>query len=325
MKRLIILIFLLYCTLLYSNDAYIRTAGGAIQPFSESKSENISMTSEVITITLLEDHYHIDVYFDFYNNGITETIKVGFPEWRHLQPTDDKFSNFYTTVNGLPVDFIREKPFKPDILGDHIVVTQWYTREIIFPEKQVTKTSVSYDAPYGVYGIEESVDYLFGTANSWNGSIGTFTVNVINHSDYWFEYIKIGALKDYEVHITEFGYTVTLENVLPQNDSCIFIVVNRVPYVLVSLRRINFERNWYLNKQIINEDDIKLYTKQQLRILRNLIFAGHGHIFESPDLNEWLSKYAADWYKPLKKVDISELSEIEIKNLEIIQNEEKKR
>ena len=36
--------------------------------------------------------------------------------------------------------------------------------------------------------------------------------------------------------------------------------------------------------------------KDQYRYLRNLIYARHGYIFKSADLNEYFSKF--NWYKP---------------------------
>jgi len=41
------------------------------------------------------------------------------------------------------------------------------------------------------------------------------------------------------------------------------------------------------------------YSKNDLRMIRNHIFARYGYIFKSKDLNDYFSKYS--WYKPMNK------------------------
>lgn len=54
----------------------------------------------------------------------------------------------------------------------------------------------------------------------------------------------------------------------------------------------------------------------ELRILRNMIYARHGHSFESADLKKIFSKYT--WYKPHRKINESEFSKNEKDLLERI-------
>ncbi|MBA2133687.1 YARHG domain-containing protein [Hydrogenispora sp. UU3] len=55
--------------------------------------------------------------------------------------------------------------------------------------------------------------------------------------------------------------------------------------------------------------------------MRNAIYAKHGHIFASEELTEYFSRF--DWYKPTKTVSYADLSEVERKNIEMIQKFEK--
>lgn len=54
----------------------------------------------------------------------------------------------------------------------------------------------------------------------------------------------------------------------------------------------------------------------ELRILRNMIYAKHGHLFKSADLTNFFSKF--EWYRPHRKVNESEFSKNEKKLLERI-------
>ena len=45
-----------------------------------------------------------------------------------------------------------------------------------------------------------------------------------------------------------------------------------------------------------NLDEEKIFSKEDLRILRNTIYARYGYKFRSKDLNELFSK--TDWYSP---------------------------
>ena len=52
-------------------------------------------------------------------------------------------------------------------------------------------------------------------------------------------------------------------------------------------------------------------NNSELRLLRNMAYAKYGHIFNSEDLTKFYSQFG--WYKPVKKVSDSELSEKELK------------
>ncbi len=63
--------------------------------------------------------------------------------------------------------------------------------------------------------------------------------------------------------------------------------------------------------------ELQNYSKKELKIMRNEIFARHGHIFIAGSA---MDKYfsAKNWYKRRKKVNFNELTEIEKHNIEII-------
>jgi hypothetical protein len=68
----------------------------------------------------------------------------------------------------------------------------------------------------------------------------------------------------------------------------------------------------------LTESDLQGMSKQELRILRNEIYARHGRKFKSEDLQVYFS--AQSWYQPL--YDEVQLNSIEKKNVEFIQKHE---
>jgi len=49
-------------------------------------------------------------------------------------------------------------------------------------------------------------------------------------------------------------------------------------------------------ERIFSDFNLSVLDKNDLRILRNMIFAQHGYIFKSKDLLDWFSQF--DWYEP---------------------------
>lgn len=73
--------------------------------------------------------------------------------------------------------------------------------------------------------------------------------------------------------------------------------------------------DWVCNTRL-TEADIRDLPKSELRILRNTIYARHGHIFKSADLRNHFSQF--DWYVPTVSV-VTDLSPIEQHNVALIQ------
>jgi hypothetical protein len=97
---------------------------------------------------------------------------------------------------------------------------------------------------------------------------------------------------------------------------------NTKPYV--ELQHIKgVTGNDYLSSYFFQDVDSS-YSLERLRILRNTIFARHGHSFDSKDLRDYFS--AKPWYREVKgkKVGKAELSEREWKMLNRLRQLEKK-
>jgi hypothetical protein len=70
--------------------------------------------------------------------------------------------------------------------------------------------------------------------------------------------------------------------------------------------------------RLLTEDELRGFSKTELRILRNEIYARHGRKFKSTDLQQYFLKQS--WYRPL--YDEVSLTDIEQRNVEFIKQYE---
>jgi serine/threonine-protein kinase len=75
-----------------------------------------------------------------------------------------------------------------------------------------------------------------------------------------------------------------------------------------------------LSTRLLTENDLRVASKEELRILRNTIFAKHGRKFVSKDLQDYFG--TKEWYHPQYKEVDHLLNNIEKKNIAFIQKHE---
>ena len=76
----------------------------------------------------------------------------------------------------------------------------------------------------------------------------------------------------------------------------------------------------WLSTREVTPMDLEHKSTEQLRIMRNWIYARHGYIFKSGDLTDYFSKFS--WYNPTSKDVTSQLNKIEKTNIRLIQRYE---
>ena len=77
------------------------------------------------------------------------------------------------------------------------------------------------------------------------------------------------------------------------------------------------EREHYIFSHLIfTGDELRKYTEEELRIIKNELFALHGYKFTTPKWQDYFK--SKSWYKPLSNDVLDELTEIEKKNVELI-------
>lgn len=85
-----------------------------------------------------------------------------------------------------------------------------------------------------------------------------------------------------------------------------------------ALRRDN-PYSW-LSEDYITFTDLSPYTRNELKILRNAIFARHGYIFNSKELTDHFSQFS--WYTPRYTNVTRSLTDIERENIRMIEEAE---
>jgi hypothetical protein len=78
----------------------------------------------------------------------------------------------------------------------------------------------------------------------------------------------------------------------------------------------------FASEKYLISEDISKYSIDELRIIRNEIYARYGYIFKSKDIELYFS--SKKWYKPSKKNVDDYLSKIEENNIRLIKYTEDK-
>jgi len=159
MKKLLLLINILFLNNLYANDAWVNSSGGSFALF-KNKNPNIQMASETMKINLYNNYYEMDIEFHFFNYRDTVELQVSFPEYTWGTIDSKNISNFETTVNNKKVDFeiIQNQGFSPSYNSNSSLnIKSWYVRDVVFEANSYTITRVHYRANYSGAGSYNSI------------------------------------------------------------------------------------------------------------------------------------------------------------------------
>lgn len=327
MKKVIFgLLVFLGCVGLYANDTYFSIVGGSLVPSQDVQTE-IEMKSEVIKIRMEKEYYEVTVDFEFYNPGEKVELEVGFPFFGFGVQGHGKIYDFQCWTNGKQVRFDN---LPIDKKWEHSYgLENAYIRKIMFKNNGVTKTRVRYKSTYGAAAPSYLlVHYLYGTGKPWNKAIGKMTL--ILEENYEYERVrtvKMGS-EDVTSQFTRLGektYQFERENVEPKDYNDVFELELSSSYEFSGYRAFPF--GFFYKDRLITEKDLFWLDAEELRFVRNLIYALHGYEFKSQDLKEFVEISGPDWnppYKPNPNFSEDDLSEIEKANIQTILEMENK-
>lgn len=329
-KYLIALVILLFPNFIFSNDTFFSLSGGNLIPATED-DVSIEMQEETITIDFQENFYEVTVDFVFYNSGNTVNLNVGFPFFAPGALGNGKIYDFRCWTNDKETSF-EDLPIirSWDSSNNQPKLENAYTRTIKFEKQKVTKTKIQYKSTYG--RTKWDGYYLFGTGSAWKNSIGKINLIIINNLMYGYpEDIRMGkniwgkSIKENIIKVDEKTYEIVLYNVEPEYNEIFYF---HFEDILNDYGPKRFPAYFPFNKRITTSDELSIYKKDQLRIIRNAIYALHGYPFKSSDLQEYFKNVGKEWNPPYKiNPDFSEddLSDIEKQNIKTILEEENKR
>lgn len=295
MKKIVFLFLSLFITsFVFANDSYYFMVGGQLVPTQESDTQ-VEMQEEVINIVLEERHYEITVDFTFFNHGKTEELEVGFPFFC-VGNGDGEISDFKCWTNDVETSY-KDYPIKKE-WRDDTQLENAYVRSITFPSQKITKTRIFYKSTYGKEAPSYFIaKYLYGTGSTWKDSIGKMTVRITSNDPYyaprWTTFPKGGTIERTGANTWEGIYT----NLEPENyTDCISLECGDIfgddgPKVMTKDRFIGYYAK-------LTKKDVLFYTKSQLRLLRNAIYAFHGYPFKSQDLKDFFENFGVKnaWY-----------------------------
>lgn len=314
----------------FADDTHIQMGIGGIEYF-DSEDENISLSNEILTIHLNDNNVDYKIEFEFYNAGKAVEYNIGFPVY--FDAGYDKslsyeknipIKSFETSVNGINVDFIKKVEKLPN------GVVAWYVKKVIFPENSITRVNVEYQSNYGRYGGYPfsiyTVNYFYGSANTWKNKISTFRIIVINNSDKYicnFSNVLINQIKpEYKV-IGQETTEILYSSIKPDKNSQINIEMITIENISGFGDDVNADTKNYK----IEKEDILFYNSKQLRFLRNLYYAMNGYIFKNNELKDFFNKtlkYYKKYNPQFTNVD-DRFNDIEKESIKVIQDLENER
>jgi len=301
---------------LFSNDAPYILSGGNLFPMKDGDIDVI-MKKEVITIDLYDEYFHVNVKFNFENEGDTQQLIVGFPFYSTGLGQAEIY-DFRSSTNG--VDTIAEEN-SISASGDSDLFKELgtaYTREVTFDADSITITEIEYNS---TYGNSRYVSYLFGTGSFWSGVIEQIEIRINNHTDYWIYDMYMDGLSPerWNVSWEEDNFILRTGWIEPNETDCVkFQLENSYIY-----HQIMGLPMWYdHDSELLTEEDLRYLTSDQLRIVRNTIYAYNGYKFRDPELLEY---FDVAWYEPKNVFLESYLNRYEKCNIEIISITESER
>tara|TARA_R110001599_G_scaffold161053_18_gene349159 strand:+ start:309 stop:1184 length:876 start_codon:yes stop_codon:yes gene_type:complete len=264
MKTTLSTILILFLTFsAFGNDGVYLTRGSVIYPTQETR---ISLDKEILSFTVRDRVGYVDIQFQFtqFDPGIFVflfeiTFKPGLNQINHSY-------NFPASGN-----------VSMDEFYNYILTTgsKW-------ADGKIKDLTVNIDMGQNQYFY---VNDIFGQTANWS-IIGTGKV-----TDEKFDYIDNDSCRmvrtlsgQVQIKVTDFKPTKNIE----------FGVVSRYSFISYS---VDYEK--IRKGEIVSIGNLFLeadYSKEELRLLRNTIYAQYGYDFNSPDLKEYFSQFA--WYMP---------------------------
>jgi len=329
----------------FANDGIYLTRGGVIYP---TKETNISIDREILSFKVHNKIAQVDIQFVFNNHeNIERKILVGFQAPSAVGDISDvtrntnQISNFQiqneehiltyqlkaAECEDCELKNLKQMQFTQSKSGVFV-----YLFEMTF-KPGINKVNHSYTFPASSnIEINQFYKYILTTGSKWaGGTIRDLTIQ-IDMGDNKFFYVKdiFGQKADWS--IIGCGKVVNKKIALYDKDSC------RMVRVLTGKLQVNikdFKPTKNIEFGVLSMDKQKFIdnshlslasasTNDELRLLRNTIYAQQGYTFKSKDLLDYFSKF--DWYIPNPNItpDQINLTDSEKNFLNDIQNEEKK-
>ena len=283
---------------LFANDSVITEGSETIAVNYDE--HDISIEDEKLDIYPYKDFYKVTVRYEYFNRGSEKKIRLGFPiKYASTAGKDEKDSliakfTFSQRFNGKEIELKAEydsiekdKPY--DLNG-----TYWFVREVVFKHgKNISE--IEYAAPYSRGGWYTSFHYIISTASCWNNKIKSLEIKIHNDNEVlisrrgW----KVGTLdcnncaENLKVSGTVFSFT--FKNADPKELNEVYFLLEPNSYSARSRLFDDPSSGWCYNLYAVynDENEIWLYTKEQIQLFINYFYAIRGYVFKNQKLREY--------------------------------------
>jgi len=345
MKRFLILsIYISVITVFVSgNDGRYFTRGGVIYPTNESK---ISLDREILTFSVQEKTCNVDILFEFNNpDNVDRKLLIGFqaptasgdisPEIYNI----NQISDFKIISNGQLLPYtvkaaerkngefgeLKEPKDVRFSIENHGVFV--FLFDFTFkPGKNQINHSYSFPASSNVL-FNQIYNYILTTGSKWAdetiknltvqfdlGKNKYFYVNDVFGKNANWSIIGSGKVTNKKIDFIKesSGRMIRILSGKLQIDAKDFKPTENIEFGIISEDFFDFPfRFGHKNINIVNLkiNDDKNYSKDELKILRNMIYAQYGYVFKNKELRDYFSQF--DWYMPdpnlaMEKIELTE-------------------
>ena len=339
MRKNIVLVLLLFSYMfIYANDSIVTKGSESIS--INYDENNIFIQNEELNIYLFTDSYKVTIEYEYNNIGSDKQILLGFPI-KYVYTSSEKekkeYINKYTFTQFFNNQKIEVKEEYEDESKEqyHVEGIHWIIREVDFKKgKNISK--IEYTGPYSRVGFEKQFNYIIESASCWNNKIQRLSINIHNDNNVLIDSNKweIGSYSSCnfpeQAKISKNCFSFTFENIDPIKFKEINLRIK--PYNLNS-NWIPFSddaNGWGYNiyKVFQDENEIWLYTEEQIQLFVNCFYASKGYIFKNKKLEQYFKNKHFDLldtdYVPDKNFSESKFNEIEKENINFLLNMKKK-
>ena len=339
MRKNIVLVLLLFSYMfIYANDSIVTKGSESIS--INYDENNISIQNEELNIYLFDDSYKVIIEYEYNNKGTDKQLLLGFPI-KYVYTSSEKekieYINKYTFTQLFNNQKIEVKEEYEDESKEqyHVEGIHWIIREVDFKKgKNISK--IEYTGPYSRDGFETQFNYIIESAACWNNKIKHLTITIHNDNNVLIDSNKweIGSYSSCnfpeQFKTLKNSFSFIFENIDPIRFKEINLRIK--PYNLSS-NWIPFNDNvngWGYNiyKVFQDENEIWLYTEEQIQLFINCFYASKGYIFKNKELEQYFKNKYFDllnkYYIPDKNFNESKFNEVEKENIDFLLNMKKK-
>jgi hypothetical protein len=329
-------------SLVHANDGVFYAQGNHLVPVKETVVE---LKKEILKLKRNGDYMAVDVYFEFFNPGPEKTEIVGFVTPPAVGDVSDSIArhpqikDFSAVVNNQNLSFkiarMEDTGFQ-SIGGETVSGYDFvYYFEVKFkPGINLIRHQYQFRGGNSVE-MEFDFGYRLTTGNMWaNSEIGDFTLEIdmgeralfslpwtfqTNDAEANWRLLGDGKIGKDQDYIFESQY----RSVYTRNGAVQWKATHFHPEIdlsVVGFQILNQAYAWgrpdlasVVNEWLpctlfsgYDEECLKDLTNNQLRIMRNFIYARNGLRFKSKDLTAYFSQFI--WYDPIDGLSVDKIN-----------------